>query len=114
MVKYATVLRLGTAQTKDILRRFKRSNAQHPVYRALVELGRAIKTIFLSRYLHSMELRQEINEGLNVIENWSGANDFIYFGKGGEMASKPSGRPRDQYCSRSTRSNSHSSTSTLS
>jgi TnpA family transposase len=35
-----------------------------------------------------IELRQEINEGLNVIENWNGANDFIYFGKGGEMASK--------------------------
>jgi hypothetical protein len=28
-----------------------------------------------------------INEGLNVIENWNSANDFIYFGKGGEMAS---------------------------
>jgi len=35
----------------------------------------------------SMELRREINERLNVIENWNGANDFIYFGKGGEMAS---------------------------
>jgi TnpA family transposase len=23
-----------------------------------------------------------------VIENWNSANDFIYFGKGGEMASK--------------------------
>jgi TnpA family transposase len=87
MVKYTTALRLGTAQTEDILRRFNRSNAQHPVYRALAELGKALKTIFLCRYLGSMELRQEINEGLNVIENWNGANDFIYFGKGGEMAS---------------------------
>jgi TnpA family transposase len=87
MVKYTTALRLGTAQTEDILRRFNRSNAQHPVYRALAELGKALKTIFLCRYLGSIELRQEINEGLNVIENWNGANDFIYFGKGGEMAS---------------------------
>ena len=87
MIKYATALRLGTAQTEDILRRFNRSNAQHPVYRALAELGKALKTIFLCRYLGLIELRQEINEGLNVIENWNGANDFIYFGKGGEMAS---------------------------
>lgn len=58
-----------------------------PVYRALAELGKALKTIFLCRYLKSIELRQEINEGLNVIENWNSANDFIYFGKGGEMAS---------------------------
>ena len=46
-----------------------------------------MKTIFLCRYLHSMALRREINEGLNVIESWNSANDFIFFGKGGEMAS---------------------------
>lgn len=35
LVKYATALRLGTADTEDILRRFNRTNVQHPVYRAL-------------------------------------------------------------------------------
>jgi TnpA family transposase len=35
MVKYTTVLRLGTAQTEEILRRFNRSSAQHPVHCAL-------------------------------------------------------------------------------
>ncbi len=87
MVKYTTALRLGTAQTRGHPAAVHRSNAQHPVYRALAELGKALKTIFLCRYLGSIELRQEINEGLNVIENWNGANDLIYFGKGGEMAS---------------------------
>jgi TnpA family transposase len=87
MVKYATALRLGTADTEDILRRFRRSNIQHPVYKALAELGKATKTIFLCRYLQSLELRREIHEGLNVIENWNNVNDFIHFGKGGEMAS---------------------------
>lgn len=87
MVQYATALRLGTAQTEDILRRFTRSNVQHTVYRALAELGKAQKTIFLCRYLGSLELRREINEGLNVLENWNSANNFIFFGKGGELAS---------------------------
>jgi TnpA family transposase len=31
-------------------------------------------------------LRREIHEELNVIENWNSANDFILFGKGGEIA----------------------------
>jgi hypothetical protein len=53
MVKYATALRLGTAQTEAILRRLTRNNVQHPKYKALAELGRAVKTIFLCRYLHS-------------------------------------------------------------
>jgi TnpA family transposase len=30
MVKYATALRLGTAETEALLRRFTRANVQHP------------------------------------------------------------------------------------
>jgi TnpA family transposase len=32
-------------------------------------------------------LRQEIHEGLNVVESWNSANSFIFYGKGGEVAS---------------------------
>ena len=39
------------------------------------------------RYLRQPELRREINEGLNVVENWNSANDFILFGKSSEIAS---------------------------
>ena len=87
MIKYVTAVRLGTAETESILRRFVRSNIQHPTYKAFAELGRAVKTIFLCRYLHSEDLRREINEGLNVVEQWNSANDFIFFARRGEMAS---------------------------
>jgi TnpA family transposase len=87
MVKYVTAVRLGTAETESILRRFTRSNIQHPTYKAFSELGRAVKTIFLCRYLHSEALRREINEGLNVVEQWNSANDFIFFARRGEMVS---------------------------
>lgn len=80
-------LRLGTADTESILRRFTRNNVQHPTYKALAELGKAIKTIFLCRYLRSQELRREIHEGLNVVEQWNGATDFVFFARRGEMAS---------------------------
>ncbi len=87
MVKYATALRLGTAETEAILRRFTRKNVQHPTYKALAELGKAVKTIFLCRYLHDEALRREINDGLNVIEQWNGANDFVFFARRGELSS---------------------------
>lgn len=87
MVKYATALRLGTAETEAILRRFTRKNLQHPTYKALTELGKVIKTTFLCRYLHSEALRREIHEGLNVVEQWNGASDFVFFARRGEMAS---------------------------
>jgi TnpA family transposase len=84
---------MGTAQTDDLLRRFTRNNLKHPTYQALAELGKARKTIFLCRYLRLEALRREIQEGLNVIENWNSANDFILYGKGGDFASA---RPEDQ------------------
>lgn len=86
MVKYATALRLGTAEAEAILKRFTRHNLQHPTYKALSELGRALKTIFLCRYLSQEEVRREIQEGLNVVEHWNSANGFIFYGKRGEVS----------------------------
>ena len=76
-----------------ILRRFTRASVQHPTYRALAELGKAVKTVFLCEYLQSAALRREIHGGLNVIESWNSANGFIFYGRGGELATN---RPEDQ------------------
>jgi TnpA family transposase len=88
MSKYATARRLGTAKAATILQRFTRSPFQPPPYQALLELGRATKTLGLCQYLHEEALRREIHDGLQVIEHWKSAHDFIFFGKGGEIATK--------------------------
>ncbi len=86
MVKHAVALKLGMADAESLLRRFTRNNIQHPVYKALFELGKVIKTIFLCRYLSSEEMRREVHEGLNVVESWNSTNGFIFYGKAGELA----------------------------
>src|SRR5437879_5758038 len=93
MVKFATALRLGTAETEEILRRFTRNGIQHPTYKGLAELGKVYKTIFLCNYLGSEALRREIQEGLNVVENWNSATNFILYGRHGEFSSN---RQEDQ------------------
>jgi S1-C subfamily serine protease len=69
------------AKAAPILRRFTKNNVQHPTYKALCELGKALKTVFLCEYLLLESLRHEIHEGLQVIETWNSANDFILYGK---------------------------------
>jgi TnpA family transposase len=85
MIKYATAIRVGTASTEAILRRFTRA-ASHPTYLAMLELGRAQKTIFVCRYLRLREVQREIEEALNVVESWNRVNSIICYGKESEFA----------------------------
>jgi len=58
MIKLATTLKLRTAEPETILRRFTRG--QSPlVFAALLELGKAAKTIFLCKYPGDKDLRRE-------------------------------------------------------
>jgi TnpA family transposase len=86
MVKAAVALKRGTATAEAILKRYNSYNVTHPTYKALAEVGKAEKTIFLCEYLASRDTQREVHDGLNVVENWTATNDFICYGRQGELA----------------------------
>jgi len=86
MIKHTVALKTGTATAEAILRRFNSYNVTHPTYKALAEVGKVEKTIYLCEYLSDLALRYEVQEGLNGVERWNAANDFIHYGRHGLFA----------------------------
>jgi TnpA family transposase len=74
MIKYTAALRFRTADPEAILRRFAGTATQHPTYAALAELGKAIKTLFLCRYIGSeLHLLRKRRRGRQQPARGSGA-----------------------------------------
>ena len=89
-VKHVSALKTGTVDPDVLIKKFSKENYNHPVYKTLIEIGNAVKTIFLCRYLSSEDLRIEINESQNVVERLNGIMHFIFYGKLGEISTNRS------------------------
>ncbi len=63
MIKYATALRLGTAEAEQLLRRFNTKGPKHPTLVAIEEVGRAVRTAFIADYLSDPLLRGPVSIG---------------------------------------------------
>jgi TnpA family transposase len=45
-IKHVVALKIGTMEPDVFVKRFSMDNYQHPVYRAIIEIGKISKTIF--------------------------------------------------------------------
>jgi TnpA family transposase len=85
-IKHMVALKIGTMEPDVFVKRFSKDNYQHPVYKAIIEIGKVSKTNFICRCLMSEELRIEIHEAQNVVERLNSVMGFIFYGKLGEIS----------------------------
>ena len=60
MLRLVVTIKLRHSEAAHLFGRPNSYARQHPLYRALKELGRLVKTEFLLRYVDQVELRQRI------------------------------------------------------
>jgi TnpA family transposase len=60
-------IKLGEVKASIILKRLSSYSKQHPLYKAMKEIGRIHKTLFLLRYFDEPSLRQNIEKQLNKL-----------------------------------------------
>lgn len=78
-------IKLKNAKASSIFKRLSSYSKQHPLHKALKELGRVHKSIFLLKYLDESSLRQRIDKQLNKIEQSHQFSKAIFFGNNQEF-----------------------------
>lgn len=68
IMRLIATIKLGHCTASQVFKRFSSYSKQNPLYCALKEFGRIIKTMFILKYIDDVELRQSIEKQLNRIE----------------------------------------------
>ncbi|WP_225992997.1 transposase [Actinomadura rudentiformis] len=80
LLRTAISIRENRLSSVTLLRRLGNHSRKNRLYRAFRELGRAIRTITLLRYLSEPELREQITQVTNRNEAFHGFADWLMFG----------------------------------
>jgi len=85
ILRLVATIRLKESSASQLFRRFSSYSKQHPLYRALKEFGRIIKTLFLLKYIDDVELRQTIEKQLNKLESSNKFGKAVFYGNNQEF-----------------------------
>lgn len=68
ILRFMATIKLKYTAASQVLKRLSSYAKEHPLYKALKEFGRIIKSFFILTYLDDVEFRQRIEKQLNKIE----------------------------------------------
>ncbi|MGI8429765.1 MAG: Tn3 family transposase, partial [Solirubrobacteraceae bacterium] len=73
-------IRQGRLSSTLLLRRLGTESRKNNIYKAFRELGRAVRTITLLRFISEPQLREEITAATNKVEAYNGFSAWLRFG----------------------------------
>lgn len=83
MLRVGISIKAGTITPSTLLRRLGSENRKNKLYFAFRELGRAIRTMFLLRYISDPKMRRTINAATNKCEEFNNFAQWVFFGNEG-------------------------------
>ncbi len=86
MLRVALSIKHGTIDPSAILQRLGSGTRKNRLYFAFRELGRAVKTRFLLKYIMDIDLRKTINQATNKCEEFNDFCKWLMFGGDGVIA----------------------------
>ena len=86
MLRVVISIKKGKITASTILRRLGTYSRRNKLYLAFKELGKAIRTLFLLRYIDEIELRKTIQSATNKSEEFNGFIKWLFFGGEGIIA----------------------------
>jgi len=85
ILRFIATIKLKETTASQLFKRLSSYSRQHPLYRALKQFGRIIKTIFLLKYIDDVELRQMIEKQLNKLESSNKFGKAVFYGDNQEF-----------------------------
>jgi TnpA family transposase len=84
-LRFLVTIKLKKTTASQLFRRLSSYSRQHPLYQALKEFGKIIKTLFLLKYIDDVELRQAIEKQLNKLESSNKFGKAVFYGNNQEF-----------------------------
>ena len=79
-------IRNGRMAASTLLRKLGAASRKNRLYHAFKELGAAVRTLFLLRYISDLQLREQITAATNKVEAFNGFSKHLFFGGEGVIA----------------------------
>lgn len=79
VLRFVATVRTRRATASQLFKRLSSYSSHHPLYEALKEYGRIIKTQFLLTYFDDLELRQQVQKQLNRVESANRFSKAVFF-----------------------------------